>query len=100
MIERHGERTLRATPLLRVKAKITVKFTVCSSLPLQHTALLTVTLAFTFTGGAALTYCVCHSDLALGRTTALRATPLSRVKAKSQSRASYAVAEDSSIRRF
>ena len=46
---------LRATPLLRVKVKITVKNAVCESLPRQHTAFLTVNLTLTLKRGFALT---------------------------------------------
>ncbi len=45
---------LRATPLLRVKAKINFENAVCRSPRRQHTAFLTVILALTRTSGAAL----------------------------------------------
>ena len=44
-----------ATPLLRVKAKITVKPPVCRPRGLIHTAFLTVILALTLESGVALT---------------------------------------------
>ena len=45
---------LRAAPLVRAKAKFTVKNAICCNGRLGHTALLTVNLAFTLTRGAAL----------------------------------------------
>ena len=45
---------LRAAPLLRVKAKITVKNTLCRSPRRQHTVFLTVILALTLKSGVAL----------------------------------------------
>ncbi len=45
---------LRAGPLVRVKAKFTVKNAVCKSLRRQQPAVLTVNLAFTLTSGPAL----------------------------------------------
>ena len=48
------ERWMRAAPLVRVKAKITVKNTVRESLRRQHTEFLTVILALTLKSGFAL----------------------------------------------
>ena len=45
---------MRAAPLLRVKAKITVKNAVCESLPRQHTEFLTVILTLALKSGVAL----------------------------------------------
>ena len=45
---------VRAAPLVRVKAKFTVKNAVWDSLRRQHTVFLTVNLGFTHTRGAAL----------------------------------------------
>ncbi len=45
---------LRAAPLVRVKAKFTVKNAVCQSLRRQHRAILTVNFGLTCTSGAAL----------------------------------------------
>ncbi len=50
----HFEDDVRAPPLLRVTAKITVKNAVCESPPRQHTAFLTVTLALTLKSGVAV----------------------------------------------
>ena len=48
--------SVRATPLLRVKAKITVKNSVRESLQQQPTEFLTVILALTSKSGVALTH--------------------------------------------
>ena len=50
-----SRQSFRATPLLRVKAKITVKNSVCCRRRLSHTACLTVILALTLKSGVALT---------------------------------------------